>query len=84
MAFDPNNPDTNKQTKVGLNIRYTYTSKLVDVTGTGVWTPLFCITRVATKQYSYVGLTYSEANTLKTTKTTKYTRASKGWRLTGD
>ncbi len=87
------NPDSaalkrRRQVKTGLVIRYTYTSKLIDlgdINALGIWIPnwyvLYCVTRVATKQYSYVGLTKTEAYNLATSKTTDYTRTKKGWYL---
>lgn len=87
------NPDSNdlkkrRQVKTGLNIRYNFTSKLIDLGEEnvfGVWQSdyyvLYCVTRVATKQYSYVGLTESTAKTLASSKTTDYTRSKKGWYL---
>lgn len=87
------NPDSaalkkRRQVKTGLNIRYNFTSKLIDLGEEnlfGVWESdyyvLYCVTRVATKQYSYVGLTKTEAYNLSTSKTTDYTRRKKGWYL---
>lgn len=68
----------NMQIKSGLTIQYFYTNKVVNVTG---WSALlFQVTRVATKQYSIVGIGgYDEAKRIANEKIQQYTRTKKGW-----
>ena len=83
--------DFNKETQNGFVVKYTFTSKMVDlghdtITGTSVhdWRVLYCVTRVATKTYSYKGLTEEDAKQCAADKIAKYTRHRKGWQLGED
>lgn len=43
---------------------------------------VYRVTRHATKQYSYVGMTESAAKTCVTAKIAQYTKTHRGWKLT--
>lgn len=69
----------NMQIQNGLTIQYTYTSKPVNVYG-NTWQVLYQVQRIATKQYSIVGLgSYDTAKSLASQKISQYTRTKKGW-----
>ncbi len=71
----------NKVTEEGLVVKYTYTSKIVymgSANGAALYSPLYCVTRTATKRYKYVGLSETQAKTLAASKQTQYTRSRPG------
>lgn len=72
--------DDNKQTQTGLQKQYNYEAKFFVVKDT--LCSVYRVTRHATKQYSYVGMTESAARNCAAAKTAQYTKTHKGWKLT--
>lgn len=72
--------DNNKQTQTGLQKQYNYEAKFF-VIKDNLYS-VYRVTRHATKQYSYVGMTEGAAKTCVTAKIAQYTKTHKGWKLT--
>ena len=72
--------DDNKQTQTGLQKQYNYEAKFFVVKDN--LCSVYRVTRHATKQYSYVGMTEGAAKDCVDDKITQYTKTHKGWKLT--